>query len=46
MLEKKEKKQKKKEKEEEKEKVKEKKKKLVIQGSHMVSGIRCPAWSD
>ena len=21
-------------------------KKLVIQGSHMVSGARCPAWSD
>ena len=21
-------------------------KKLVIQGSHMVSGTRCPAWSD
>ena len=20
--------------------------KLVIQGSHMVSGTRCPAWSD
>ena len=20
--------------------------KLVIQGSHMVSGARCPAWSD
>ena len=24
----------------------EKKSKLVIQGSHMVSGTRCPAWSD
>ena len=22
------------------------KKELVIQGSHMVSGTRCPAWSD
>ena len=25
---------------------KRKKKKQVIQGSHMVSGTRCPAWSD
>ena len=24
----------------------ERKKELVIQGSHMVSGTRCPAWSD
>ena len=24
----------------------EEKEKLVIQGSHMVSGTRCPAWSD
>ena len=28
------------------EKEKEKEKELVIQGSHMVSGTRCPAWSD
>ena len=24
----------------------ERKEELVIQGSHMVSGARCPAWSD
>ena len=30
----------------ENDKKKKKRKKPVIQGSHMVSGTRCPAWSD
>ena len=34
------------EKEKEEEEKKRKKKELVIQGSHMVSDTRCPAWSD
>ena len=31
---------------EKKKRKKKEKEKLVIQGSHMVSGTRCPAWSD
>ena len=29
-----------------KKKERKRERKLVIQGSHMVSGTRCPAWSD
>ena len=35
-----------KKKKEEEGKKKRKEKEQVIQGSHMVSGTRCPAWSD